>query len=65
MKRVAVAVSLGAAVVTLTGFGLGLAWARPDLVPPWARLRLPAATSADAGSPDAGSGLPEVTTAEL
>jgi cobalt-zinc-cadmium efflux system membrane fusion protein len=59
MKRVAVAMCTGAAVVTLAGLGLGLAWARPDLLPSWAGLGRPASAPADPGLSCTEHGVPE------
>jgi cobalt-zinc-cadmium efflux system membrane fusion protein len=61
MKRVAVAVSLGAAVLTLAG--LGLSRVRPDLMPSWARLRDLVSAPADPGVLRAEHGVPGMTTA--
>lgn len=58
MKRIVAVLLIGAVVLALAG--IGLAWARPDLVPSWARLRVPTpAAPADAGLFCAEHGVPE------
>src|SRR6476659_4297403 len=58
MKRILLGL-LGAFVV-LVLVGLGISWARPGLLPAWARLPAPAATpSSDAGLYCKEHGVPE------
>src|SRR5262245_227651 len=57
MKRIALGLLAACAAIVLVG--LGLSWTRPDLVPQWARLRAPAAASADAGLYCKEHGVPE------
>src|SRR4051794_7184795 len=57
MKRIAFGLLAASAAIVLVS--LGISWARPDLVPPWARLRMLAAATDDSGLFCKEHGVPE------